>query len=78
MGLWTIIIDDGCGTEIAYKVRARDVWIARSHALSVFTAHNSTGQCAHILEGEVKFLPNYEGHEPIKVVDLGTAQFGDD
>ena len=78
MRIWTIIIGDGSGTTRGYKVRANDVWIARQHAIQVFKGHNGlSAYVDHILEGEVKFVPNYEGHEPLVVIDLGTALFGD-
>lgn len=78
MGLWTIIIGDGSGTQVGYKVRAGDAWLARAQALQVFKGHHGLGgQVDFIIDGEVTFHPNYEGHQTIVVIDLGTAQFGE-
>lgn len=80
MKQFTIIIDDGHGSdETAYLVRADGHELATAFARDIWEGHFSgVAQIRHILSGRVEFLPRYTSDKPLKVLDLGTAQFGDD
>lgn len=55
--VFTVVVDDSCGTMIAYAVRASTNLIACSTALRVYNAHRDGGAVLLCMVGAVVFAP---------------------
>ena len=81
--LFTVIVAESynAGDPKAYRVRALDGNLALAHARKVYKAHTSSDcNVLFVMEGAPTFLPTNtrDDFPETGVVDLGTAQFGDD